>query len=384
MSRVFYHGAYKPPREFNWVIGVILLQLTLLLSFTGYLLPWDQLALWAVTVGTNMMGYTPVFGSQVRFVLLGTKEIGTETLLRWYVLHVLMLPFVDRHLHGHPLLAGPQGRRHLRAPVGRERSRHAGRRGPRTSTGSAARSAEGAGPARPGRGGRRAAAERRPKPRRPRVQPTRPRPKRPPAADGGAPEARPTGDAERRSRPTCWRAPPPAGQPRTAVTHRRRRPPAGGDRRPPAAAPRPPRPRPLRPPPAPGATPSACSPSSRPARSSRPGPRPRTRSTSGRTCWSASSSAMLSLMALRHGLLRARAGAAAADGQLQPDAQPVEGAVVLPRPPGAAHDVPPDGRRRDHPRDGPDHPDDGALHRQEPVDTSPMIASSPSASSRCS
>jgi len=56
MARVFYHGAYKPPREFNWVIGVILLTLTLLLSFTGYLLPWDQLALWAVTVGTNMMG----------------------------------------------------------------------------------------------------------------------------------------------------------------------------------------------------------------------------------------------------------------------------------------------------------------------------------------
>jgi len=62
MARVFYHGAYKPPREFNWVIGVVLLTLTLLLSFTGYLLPWDQLALWAVTVGTNIMGYTPVFG----------------------------------------------------------------------------------------------------------------------------------------------------------------------------------------------------------------------------------------------------------------------------------------------------------------------------------
>src|ERR671914_683105 len=76
------------------VLTVILLTLTLLLSFTGYLLPWDQLALWAVTVGTNMMGYTPVFGNQVRFVLLGTKEISTETLLRWYTLHVLMLPFV--------------------------------------------------------------------------------------------------------------------------------------------------------------------------------------------------------------------------------------------------------------------------------------------------
>jgi quinol-cytochrome oxidoreductase complex cytochrome b subunit len=94
MARVFYHGAYKPPREFNWVIGIVLLLLTLLLSFTGYLLPWDQLALWAVTVGTNMMGYTPVFGTQVKFVLLGGKEIGTDTLLRWYVLHVLMLPFV--------------------------------------------------------------------------------------------------------------------------------------------------------------------------------------------------------------------------------------------------------------------------------------------------
>ena len=119
MARVFYHGAYKPPREFNWVIGVILLTLTLLLSFTGYLLPWDQLALWAVTVGTNMMGYTPVFGSQVRFVLLGGAEIGTDTLLRWYVLHVLVLPVRHRHLHGHPLLEGPQGRRHLGSALGR-------------------------------------------------------------------------------------------------------------------------------------------------------------------------------------------------------------------------------------------------------------------------
>jgi quinol-cytochrome oxidoreductase complex cytochrome b subunit len=94
MCRVFYHGAYKAPREFNWVIGVILLTLTLLLSFTGYLLPWDQLALWAVTVGTNMMGYTPVFGSSVKYVLLGSQQIGDQTLLRWYVLHVLLLPFV--------------------------------------------------------------------------------------------------------------------------------------------------------------------------------------------------------------------------------------------------------------------------------------------------
>jgi quinol-cytochrome oxidoreductase complex cytochrome b subunit len=54
MTRVFFTGSYKPPREFNWVVGVVLLVLTFLLSFTGYLLPWDQLALWAITVGTNM------------------------------------------------------------------------------------------------------------------------------------------------------------------------------------------------------------------------------------------------------------------------------------------------------------------------------------------
>jgi len=94
MARVFYHGAYKPPREFNWVVGVLLLVLTLLLAFTGYLLPWDQLAIWAVTVGTQMASFTPVFGQQVQFVLLGGVEIGPETLLRWYVLHVLALPFV--------------------------------------------------------------------------------------------------------------------------------------------------------------------------------------------------------------------------------------------------------------------------------------------------
>lgn len=94
MSRVFYHGAYKPPREFNWVVGVILLLLTLLLSFSGYLLPWDQLALWAVTVGTNMAGFVPVVGDQVKFALLAGVEVGGATLLRFYVLHVLAFPFI--------------------------------------------------------------------------------------------------------------------------------------------------------------------------------------------------------------------------------------------------------------------------------------------------
>jgi quinol-cytochrome oxidoreductase complex cytochrome b subunit len=94
MARVFYHGAYKPPREFNWVVGVVLLFLTLMLSFTGYLLPWDQLALWAVTVGSNMANYTPVIGDQVSFALVGGIQITPDTLLRWYVLHVLFLPFI--------------------------------------------------------------------------------------------------------------------------------------------------------------------------------------------------------------------------------------------------------------------------------------------------
>ena len=94
MARVFYTGAYKPPREFNWIVGVILLLLTLLLAFTGYLLPWDQLAVWAVTVGTEMMKQSPVVGDQVQFALLGGPVIGAETLLRWYTLHVLFLPFI--------------------------------------------------------------------------------------------------------------------------------------------------------------------------------------------------------------------------------------------------------------------------------------------------
>ena len=94
MMRVFYTGAYKPPREFNWVVGVILLILTLLLSFTGYLLPWDQLALWAITVGTNMVGSAPILGEPNRFVLVGGFQVGQAALIRFYTLHVIGLPLV--------------------------------------------------------------------------------------------------------------------------------------------------------------------------------------------------------------------------------------------------------------------------------------------------
>ena len=94
MCRVFLTGAYKKPREFNWVIGVLLLLVTLFLSFTGYLLPWDQLAFWAITVGTSIAGYAPLIGKQMQFLLLGDTTVGQEALLRFYVLHVAVLPAV--------------------------------------------------------------------------------------------------------------------------------------------------------------------------------------------------------------------------------------------------------------------------------------------------
>jgi quinol-cytochrome oxidoreductase complex cytochrome b subunit len=92
LCRVFWTASYKHPREFNWVVGVALFLLTLALSFTGYLLPWDQLAFWAITVGTNIAAYAPVAGEQMKFLLLGGHVIGPMTLLRFYVLHCVFLP----------------------------------------------------------------------------------------------------------------------------------------------------------------------------------------------------------------------------------------------------------------------------------------------------
>src|SRR6059036_4057055 len=109
MLRVFMTGSYKPPREFNWNVGVMLLVLTLLLSFTGYLLPWDQLSMWAVTVGSNMGRATPILGHEgpghelipglnnvydARAFLFGGGEIGPHTLLRFYILHCIFIPLV--------------------------------------------------------------------------------------------------------------------------------------------------------------------------------------------------------------------------------------------------------------------------------------------------
>ena len=92
MCRVFYTGSYKKPRQFNWIVGVLLLLFTLGLSFTGYLLPWDQLAYWAITVGTNIGSYAPLVGERLKEILLGGHTVGQEALIRFYVLHVAVLP----------------------------------------------------------------------------------------------------------------------------------------------------------------------------------------------------------------------------------------------------------------------------------------------------
>ncbi len=106
MARAFYTAAYKGPRRFNWVIGMSLFVLTLALSFTGYLLPWDQLAFWAVTIGANIaqspqeltdaLGITSFFdvGGMQKELLLGAHHVGQEALIRFYVLHVMVLPIV--------------------------------------------------------------------------------------------------------------------------------------------------------------------------------------------------------------------------------------------------------------------------------------------------
>jgi quinol-cytochrome oxidoreductase complex cytochrome b subunit len=104
MARAFYTAAYRSPREYNWLIGIGLLVTTLGLSFTGYLLPWDQLAYWAITIGANIaqsprevtdaLGMTAYFdpGGLQRLLLLGSDEVGAEALIRFYLLHVMILP----------------------------------------------------------------------------------------------------------------------------------------------------------------------------------------------------------------------------------------------------------------------------------------------------
>jgi menaquinol-cytochrome c reductase cytochrome b subunit len=92
MIRVFIYGAYKKPRELNWITGVLLLLLILAFGFTGYLLPWDQKAYWATNVGTSIVGTVPFIGEYVMKIVRGGTDLGALTLLRFYSLHVIFLP----------------------------------------------------------------------------------------------------------------------------------------------------------------------------------------------------------------------------------------------------------------------------------------------------
>jgi menaquinol-cytochrome c reductase cytochrome b subunit len=92
MGRVFFFGAYKYPRELNWVIGVVLLILTLVMGFTGYLLPFDQRSFWATVVGVNINGTGPFIGPYLSDFLRAGPEFGGDTLSRFYAIHMLLVP----------------------------------------------------------------------------------------------------------------------------------------------------------------------------------------------------------------------------------------------------------------------------------------------------
>jgi len=108
VARVFLTGSYKngiggreQHREWNWVIGVALLAGTVLLSFTGYLLPWDQLAYWAVTVSMSIVASAPVVGDALRELLIGGRDVGQPALMRFYLLHIVVLPIAVAALFGY-------------------------------------------------------------------------------------------------------------------------------------------------------------------------------------------------------------------------------------------------------------------------------------------
>jgi quinol-cytochrome oxidoreductase complex cytochrome b subunit len=94
MLRVFVHGAYRKPRELNWVVGVVLLLCVIGFGFTGYLLPWDQKAYWATNVGVNIVSTFPVVGPFLANLLRGGPSLGALTLLRFYAIHVFVLPIL--------------------------------------------------------------------------------------------------------------------------------------------------------------------------------------------------------------------------------------------------------------------------------------------------
>ena len=100
MLRVYFTGAYKEPRELNWLLGIILISLTMVFGYTGYLLPWDQLAFWAGQIGVEMSLSIPLIGEWVAQLVFGGFSLGAATLQRMYILHVFFLPFVVTALIG--------------------------------------------------------------------------------------------------------------------------------------------------------------------------------------------------------------------------------------------------------------------------------------------
>ncbi|ELZ25785.1 cytochrome b/b6 domain protein [Halosimplex carlsbadense 2-9-1] len=94
MLRVYFTGAYKEPRELNWIIGIVLISLTMVFGYTGYLLPWDQLAFWAGQIGVEMSLSIPLIGEWVAQLLFGGFTLSQSTVQRMYILHVFVLPFV--------------------------------------------------------------------------------------------------------------------------------------------------------------------------------------------------------------------------------------------------------------------------------------------------
>jgi len=92
LLRVFFTGGFRMPREFNWIIGVVMMLLVVAANFTGYLLPWDQLAYWGITVGSSIISYVPVVGDTISRLLIGGPEIGSATLLNFYGLHISVIP----------------------------------------------------------------------------------------------------------------------------------------------------------------------------------------------------------------------------------------------------------------------------------------------------
>lgn len=110
MIRIYFMGAYKKPRELNWVVGIFLFLTTTTFGFSGYLLPWDQLAFWATKIGTGIAGSIPVAGTYISLILVGGSDIGAETLTRFFAIHVLILPIVIAGLLGlHFLMVRVQG-----------------------------------------------------------------------------------------------------------------------------------------------------------------------------------------------------------------------------------------------------------------------------------